>query len=288
MQVAEYNMQIFNKVFKTRNPVIGALHLTPLVGYKGYKDTETVLKTAIQDLEALDQGGVDGILIENNYDIPHKINVGPEIVACMTYITSHIINRTNRPVGVSVLWNDFKATLAIAKICGGKFVRIPVFVDNVRTSYGDILGNPEEVVNYRKKIQADHILLLTDIHVKHSTLLNKDTLEESAQKAVNKRSNGLVITGEWTADAPQIADLIKVRKAVGNFPILIGSGVSEKNINKLIYYADGVILGTSLKTGRKNSKNINIKSFTKRIDKEKVKSFVKKFRKFISNKNSHD
>lgn len=283
MQAVEYNTKIFNKVFRTRNPVIGALHLTPLVGYKGYKSTEAVLRTAIQDLEALDQGGVDGIIVENNYDIPHKINVEPEIIACMTYITSHIANRTNKPVGVSVLWNDFKTALAIAKICGGKFVRIPVFVDNVRTSYGDVQGNPKEVANYRKKIQAEHILLFTDVHVKHADLLGRNTIEESARKAIERGSNAIVVTGKWTANAPQIDDLARIRRVASGFPILIGSGANEENIHNLLRYANGVIIGTALKTGKENFKNVNVKSYTQRVDKKKVESFVKRARESIYN-----
>ncbi len=263
------------KVFKTDKPVIGMVHFMPLLGYEGYSGIETVLNKALYDLRALEKGGVDGILIENNYDVPHKIFVEPETIACMTYLVKEIINKTDLPVGVSVLWNDYKTALSVAKVCGGRFVRIPVFVDNVETNYGKIFGVAEDVIAYRKKIKAENVLLFTDIHVKHAKLLSKYSITESAEKAIQKGSDALIVTGKWTADAPLMDDLRRVREKVGNFPILIGSGASKENVKKLLSFADGVIVGTSLKTGTDQKKNVNIRTYTERINKRKVKEFVK-------------
>src|SRR6266568_1492996 len=73
-------------IFHTKRPIIGMIHFMPLLGYPGYSDISLILNNALKDLEALEAGGVDGIMFENNYDIPHKIFVGPETVACMNYL----------------------------------------------------------------------------------------------------------------------------------------------------------------------------------------------------------
>lgn len=270
-------MKKLEKIFKTDTSVIGMIHFLPLIGYKGYGDMHEVLSAALLDLRALEMGGVGGILIENNYDLPHRIIVGSETVAAMTYLAAEIAKKTKLPIGISVLWNDYKAALFIAKVAGAQFIRVPVFVDNVRTSCGDIFGNAKDVTAYRKKIGAKDILLFTDIHVKHATLLSTYTVEESACLAKQKGSDGIIITGKWTADAPLKEDLARVRRSVGKFPILIGSGATARNINELMEYANGVIVGTSLKTGKNTKKHVNIKGEDQRIDHIKVKTFVKAF-----------
>lgn len=63
----------FNKIFKKKKKVIiGAVHFPPLLGYPGFPGFDVALKNAIFDLKAFEKGGVDGIIFENNYDIPHK------------------------------------------------------------------------------------------------------------------------------------------------------------------------------------------------------------------------
>ncbi|MDO8657027.1 MAG: BtpA/SgcQ family protein, partial [Nanoarchaeota archaeon] len=159
-------MNSLYKIFKTEKPIIGAIHLSPLLGYGGFDGANKVLRRARSDTEAFERGGISGIIIENNYDLPHKITVGPETVAIMTYIIREIAKKTSLPIGVSVLWNDYKAALAIAKVISGKFIRVPVFVDTVRTDFGDITGNAKEVLAYRKKIGAEDIAIFADIQVK--------------------------------------------------------------------------------------------------------------------------
>ncbi len=268
-------------IFKTEKPAIGMIHFMPLLGYPKYPGINQVLDAALRDLKAFEESGVDGVMVENNYDIPHRIFVAPETVACMTYLTSEIIKKTKLPVGIAVLWNDYKAALFIAKICGGQFIRVPVFVDNVKTDYGDVFGEADQVIRYRKEIKAGNIALFTDVHVKHAKLLSRYSLEESARKAIQKGSDGIIVTGKWTGDAPTLSKLESVRKAVGNFPIFIGSGACIENIQDLMKYTDGIIVGTSLKTGSNSKKHVNIRGEKERIDKSKVKRFVAKFRKLI-------
>ena len=79
--------EIFNK---DRNITIGAIHFAPLFGYKDFPGYEVILKNSLEDLTAFQGGGVDGVIIENNYDIPHKIFVEKEIVNMMTRLGKEI------------------------------------------------------------------------------------------------------------------------------------------------------------------------------------------------------
>lgn len=268
------------KIFKkNRNIIIGALHFAPLFGYKGFPGMNIALKNAVRDLNAFQNGGVDGIIFENNYDIPHKEFVDPETISAMTFLGSNLREQSKLPLGVNVLWNDYRSALSIAKILKLKFIRVPVFVDKIKTSYGIISANPSEVVKFRKFLKADDVILLTDIHVKHSELLSKNSIIKSAERAIKNGSDGLVITGKWTGDPPDIRELEAVRKAVGNFPIFVGSGANKKNINELLCYANGVIVSTALKGGGIKSGEVNVKSYNQRIESKKVRNFVREIKK---------
>jgi uncharacterized protein len=225
-------------------------------------------------LAAFESGGVDGIIIENNYDLPHKIKVDSGTIAAMIFLGNEIKNKTKLPIGVSVLWNDFCAAFFIAKIIGAKFIRVPVFIDKVKTNYGIINGNAKEVLFFRKEISAEAIALFTDIHVKHAKLMTKKSIEESAIKALKNGSDALIVTGGWTGQAPELERLERVRKSVGNFPVLVGSGTNEKNIKYLLQYANGAIVSTSVKNGRPKKGEINVKNWKQRVNAKKVKYLV--------------
>ncbi|MDO8436062.1 MAG: BtpA/SgcQ family protein [bacterium] len=265
----------FYKIFKKKSGIIiGAIHFPPLLGYPEFPGFKVSLNNALKDLKAFESGGVDGIIFENNYDIPHTEKVGPETVAIMTFLGEKIKKETNLPIGVSVLWNDFRAALSIAKTIGARFIRIPVFVDRVKTNYGIINGNPEKVKEFQEKIKAGNIILLVDIQVKHAQLLNKRPIEKSALEAIKSGADSLILTGKWTGDAPDLRNLVAVRKAVADFPLLVGSGADKENISELLKYANGAIVSTSLKEGASKNNEVNIKTWKQRISKEKVKNFI--------------
>lgn len=270
-------MSKFQKIFKKSKPIIGVIHFPPLLGYKEYPGFEYIKNKALNDLKALEQGGVDAILLENNYDIPHKIFVEPETIAQMTLLAKLVREKTELPLGIIVLWNDYKASLSIAKTIGAQFIRLPVFVDKVKTNYGTITGEPKKVIACQKKIGAQDIAIFTDIQVKHAKILGKKDLLTSANQAIKAGSDGLIITGKWTGDAPRLEALKKVKKAVGDFYVLVGSGITDKNIKKFFEYADGAIVGTFFKTGKYLDKKqeINIKGYKEVVDVKKVKILTK-------------
>ena len=261
----------FNKIFKKhRSILIGVIHFPPLLGYPDFPGLKIALKNALTDLHAFEKGGVDAVCFENNYDVPHKISVGQETVSAMTVLAAELKRATKLPIGISVLWNDYRAALSIAKSLDLQFIRVPVFVDKVKTDYGIVAGNPRAVRKFQKTIDAEAVLLLTDVHVKHAKLLSKYSLIQSTKLAIKHGADAVIITGRWTGDPPQLQPLIDLRKKIGNFPILIGSGLDSTNAKELLSIANGAIVSTSLKRGERKAKEINVKSYNQRIDTKKV------------------
>lgn len=259
---------------KERNIIIGAIHFPPLVGYPDFPGLDVALENALFDLKAFEDGGVDAVIVENNYDIPHKTFVDPEVADALSYLSLKIKNSTNLPVGISVLWNDYKTALTISKKNNLKFIRVPVFVDKVETNYGIMDPKADEVIEFRKSIDAEGVAIFADIHVKHSKILSEYSIVESAKMAIGKSADALIITGRWTGEAPDLKEIKEVREFVGDFPILCGSGIDSRNVNVLFDIADGAIVSTSVKDGDGDMKQVNIKPYNNRINKEKVRDLV--------------
>lgn len=239
---------LYRKLFPNPKCIIGMIALPPLLGYPEFTSLDAVIERALADLDTLQRGGVDGVCVENDYDRPHQMTVGPEIVASFTRIAYEVARKAEVPVGLEVLLNDWGASLAIAKVVGAGFVRLDFFVDRVRIQAGVVDPEPEAVIAFRKGIAAENVALLTDIQVKHSELLETGKrLSTSARQAITHGSDALIVSGTVTGDRPATEDLREVREAAPDFPVLVGSGMTPENVNELFRYADGAIVGTALK-----------------------------------------
>lgn len=263
---------LFNKIFDNKKPIIGMVHLLP-TNNKANLDFELILEKALLDCNSLLEGGVDSIMIENNYDLPHTEFVDPKTISIMTLVCREIRKLTNLPIGICTLWNDYQTSFSVAKICNLQYVRIPVFVNSVETSYGKIFACPEKIIDFRKTLQAEEIGIINDIHVKHSTIISPLSLVESAQMSKLYGSDAVIITGKWTADSPLLEDLITIRN-LNILPVLVGSGATVDNKQSMLNNSEGVIVGTYFKEGENNQNEINIKSYDARINSEKVKNFM--------------
>jgi uncharacterized protein len=241
---------LFHSIFQESKPIIGMIALPPLLGYSEFSGVDDLIERALGDLNALEQGGVNGVCVENDYDRPHQLVVGPEIVAIFTRVTHEIAQHTKVPVGLQVLLNDWRASLTIAKATGASFVRLDFFVDRVRIAAGVVEPEPEAVIAYRKRIKAKSVALLTDVQVKYSELLEPEkTLSTSTQQAIAHGADAIVVSGRVTGEPPKLEDIREVRNAAGDFPVLIGSGTTPENVRGLFQYADGAIVGTAFKDG---------------------------------------
>lgn len=243
-------MADFYKHFPNPDPIIGMIHLPPLPGYPDSKGIEHAIQHAVADLRALEDGGADGVLIENEYDRPHRITAAPETIAAMTRITRAVVQESETAVvGCEILLNDPKASLAVARMAGARFIRTDYFVDKMtRHEYGEFEIDPDALLAYRSFIGAEGVLILADIQVKYATMIKPRSLEESAKLACDKGADALIITGDASGDAPTVEHL---RDAAGTgVPVLIGSGLKPGNARTLLEECDGAIVGTSLMQDR--------------------------------------
>jgi len=230
--------------FTPDKPFIGMIHLPPLPGSPRYEQEpiSLIVTKAMGDLEALQTGGVDAVIVENIGDAPFA-NLAPrETITAMTVVPQEIVRRARLPVGVNVLRNDGLAALAIAAATGASFVRVNVFCGVAFTDQGMIEGEARPLLELRRRL-GGKVKILADVHVKHAAHLT--TIEEAALDATRNHPDGLIVSGIGTGKRTPPENLQTV-KQVTSLPIFIGSGVRIENLSTY-READGFIVGTSLK-----------------------------------------
>lgn len=245
-------MPTFRELFPASKPIIGVIHLPALPGYPQSKGLDAAIGKALADLAALEAGGADGVLVENEYDRPHAVLSAPETTACMTRITREVVAAARRAViGIEILLNDPEASLAVAKASGARFIRTDYFVDPMeRPEHGGAMRiDPVGLMGYRTRIGAGEVLVLADIQVKYARMTIPRGLDESARLARAHGAAAAIVSGDATGDPPSAASLALAKRGAGDMPILIGSGLDAANALELLAVADGAVVGTSLKQG---------------------------------------
>lgn len=239
--------------------ILGMVHCLPLPSTPNFSgDCKLIIEQALQDAKALKEAGVDGIMIENMGDTPfgEKLNIAQ--ITALSAVAGIISQEVDLPIGIDAAFNDYETSIALTKIIGGSFVRIPVFVDTVEF-YGGIM-NPvaRDCMYYRKALQAENIKILADIQVKYTNMLIKDVpIEQSAIIAQACGADAIIVTGTHTGSETPI-ELIRRAKSVVNIPVIVGSGATNLNIADQLDIADGAIIGSGLKEGGVITNPINL------------------------------
>lgn len=110
-------------MFGADKPIIALLHLDALPGDPGFcGDMDVVLDHAAHDLTALQDGGVDGILIANEFSLPYQPVADIAVISAMAYIIGKLKDRIRVPFGVNVVKNPI-ATIDLAAATGARFGR---------------------------------------------------------------------------------------------------------------------------------------------------------------------
>jgi len=242
-----------------RKTIIGMVHCLPLPKTAKFADNcSEIIEQAVEDAKKLEEAGCDAVCIENMGDTPLRPSMDTPQIAALSAISAMIRKAISIPIGIDAAFNDYRASLSIAKILDADFVRIPVFVDTVVYFGGIIQPAAVECMNYRKELDAKDIMILADIQVKYThMLLPSIKLEESAKNAVACGADVLIVTGSASGDETPIESIERIKQQVP-VPVIAGSGVNTENIKSQLAIADGVIVGSSLKEGGVMSNPISL------------------------------
>ncbi len=235
----------------------GVIHLRAMPGDVAYTSGgfEGVLEAARRDFDALVEGGVDAIIIENfgsaPFDKGDRHNPIPaHQVALIARLASELVAQwPEGKIGINCLRNDAHAALGIAAASGASFVRVNVHTGTYVTDQGVIEGETARTLRYRKSLLDTEIDIWADVLVKHaSPLAPLDPVTATKDTILRGKADAVIVTGSATGAAVDLDLLKSVSGAASGYaPVYLGSGVTLELLDKVLPYASGAIVGTWLK-----------------------------------------
>jgi membrane complex biogenesis BtpA family protein len=243
------------------------VHLPALPGAAGARlSMAAIIQRACGEARTLVAAGFDAVVVENYGDAPfHADHVPAETVAAMAVIASRVAEAAGAPIGINVLRNDALAGLAVAAVTGAAFIRVNVLSGVYATDQGVITGRAADVARTRARL-CPQVRIAADVHVKHAVPISQpDIGRAAADTAYRGMADMLIVSGQATGMGVDIGDLRRVRQAVPDRPLWVGSGVTHETARDLLEVADGLIVGTCLKRGGRTTAPLDPASIKKFI-----------------------
>lgn len=266
-------MSWLKEVTGKEKAIISMLHLQAMPGDPAYdkeKGMKWVLEKAKEDLDALQEGGVDAIMFSNEYSLPYLTRVNTETVASMARIIGELKSYISVPYGVNVLW-DPRASLDLAVAVDAKFVR-EIFSGVYASDFGLWNTNCGDVVRHQHAIGAEDVKLLFNIVPEAARYLADRDLKQIAKSTVfNCRPDALCVSGLTAGSPTDMTQLKEVKAMVPDTVVLANTGCRKETIEGLLGVADGAVVATTFKYDGK---------FENQVDVRRVKEFMQVVKDF--------
>ncbi|GAO10185.1 hypothetical protein TPA0598_06_03500 [Streptomyces lydicamycinicus] len=232
--------------------VLGMVHLAPLPGTPFHQPHTfpEILDTALASARALYDGGADGCLIQTVdrvYSVADQSD--PARTVAMGLIARAVVEATGGAfrVGVQMMRNATRASLAVAQVAGGDYVRAGALVGQTLTAHGMVRPDPLEVMSYRRSIDAESVGIVADIDSMHFTWHGGEkTTAEVARAARTVGADAVSLSHPDPRTALHM--IASVREAVPHLPIILAGHTNHDNAARLLAAADGAFVGTCLES----------------------------------------
>jgi len=239
------SVRVFQETFGAAKPILGVVHLKALPGAPNYAGSlDEIVADAIRDSRTLAEGGVHALILENFHDYPfYPETTEPETIAAMTLAGKAVRDEVDLPLGVQVLRNSWKSSLAIAYVLGARFIRLNILTDAMVADQGLIQGAAHLALRYRRSLGASSVKIFADLYSKHAAPLARRPAAVVVRDMVQRGlADAVIVSGEESSDPPAQAQLQEVKQAAPDVPVIIGSGTTHTNAG-LLRFADGTIFG---------------------------------------------
>ena len=185
------------------------------------------------------------------HDVPYiqDKHLGPEITASMTRVAMELRKLApDTPMGIQILACGNRQALSVAKAADLQFIRAEGFVFGHVADEGYTNACAGSLLRYRKQIDAEDVLVLTDVKKKHSShaITSDVSLAETVHAAEFFLTDGVILTGQATGDPADEQELNELSGKT-QLPILIGSGVTLENVARYFPKSNGLIIGSYFK-----------------------------------------
>lgn len=236
-------------MFGVKKPIISMLHLSALPGDPGFDQKAgmaAVIARAARELDALQSGGVDGVMFSNEFSLPYLTKTEPITSMAMARIIGQLSQDIQVPFGVNVLWDGI-ASIDLAATTGASFVR-EIFTGVYASDFGLWDTNVGQAARHRARIGASDVKLLFNIVPESATYLAHRDIEDVTKTTVFATlPDALCVSGLTAGSSTDSQVLTKVKSAAGDVPVIVNTGMRAENAAEQLGIADGAVVGTFFK-----------------------------------------
>ena len=260
-------MSFLKEMFKTEKPIIGLLHLKPLPGDPFYApggSMEDVIACARADLDALQKGGVDGVLVTNELSLPYEKKVSGVTLGAMGMVVGALREQFLVPFGVEAIY-DGDATMELCAATKADFTRC-LFTGAWAGDLGLVDRDVAKTLRLKAALRLDALKLFYFVTSEGEVYLNdRSTVDITKSMLFNCRPDALVVGGAAAGVGPGGELLEQVRAAAGRVPVVCGTGCRRETVAQILKNCDGAFVGTTFKKDG---------VFENRVDERRVKEFM--------------
>jgi membrane complex biogenesis BtpA family protein len=239
----------FRKIFPDGKPLIAMAHIPALPGTPLY-DASAGLSGAVsdvrRDVDILLDAGFDAVLFCNENDRPYELKAGLESAAAMARIVTEC-RPIDVPFGVDFLW-DARCALAVAAATGASFMR-EIATGVWESDMGLLSPDAAGLLRERRRLDVNDLAVFMNITPEFASGIGRrDPAEVAASAAVSSLADVILVSGKMAGAEPDLDTIKSVREAVSpSTPVLLNTGARAETIAEYLRYADGCIVGSSLK-----------------------------------------
>jgi uncharacterized protein len=258
-------------LFGTEKPIIGMAHFKPLPGDPRFRTLAEPVEATLQasaelveatpdlsnfvlqagqalrrDIEALQEGGVDGIMLSNEGSIPWMTNP-PTITAASMAAQIGIARSAIRiPFGVHVIWSP-KATLDLAAAVDADY-GWEVFTGVYASDFGLWNTNMGETARHRRRVGASNVRLFFEVVPEAAVYLGGRSIIDQVRSTIfNALPDALCVAGLKPGEPADLEVVSQIKTINSEVPVLVSTGVKESSVAEQLAVADGAIVGSALK-----------------------------------------
>jgi len=192
---------------------------------------EKILENAKRETEIMYRSGVHAILVENYFG--DRVDVENALKYLHTACPDKVY-------GVNMLGFPEMA-FELARKYGAMFVQMDSVCGHLEPTY----EKP-----FLKKLEAmrgdGDIFLLGGVRFKYQPVRSGRSLEEDLKLGM-ERCDAIVVTGEGTGISTELEKIKTFRSVLGDFPLIVGAGMTAETAQEQLAFADGAIVGSYFK-----------------------------------------
>ena len=214
----------FSDVFQKSKPVIGMLHL-------GGETPSEVVDIAKREAEIMYKAGVAAVLVENYFgdrtDVENTLRMLQKEFSGCVY-------------GVNIL-GSFTKGYDLALAYGAKFMQVDSICGHL---------DPEEEPAFEEMIAENRkkgdLFVLGGVRFKYQPVLSRRPLPADLKHG-RHLCDAIVVTGDATGMDTGMEKILRFRQLLGDFPLIVGAGMTAETCAEQLSVADGGIVGTYFK-----------------------------------------